>query len=70
MNHPPTTRAAAIADYLETGDTIAEVAARHGVARSTLGTWTAGIRHDLGYNGGWEVRGLIQYPRRPAKRSA
>lgn len=52
--HTNAARRAAIADYLESGDTISAVAARHGVARSTLGHWTAGLRDGEGLtNGRW-----------------
>ena len=78
MNHPTDKRAAAIADFRESGDTIAEVADRHGIARSTLGTWTAGIRDEqLAYRGAsdfdptaWELRGGVRYPLFPVRRSA
>src|SRR5690349_22375406 len=47
-------------DFARSGDSIAEVAARHGVARSTLGTWTAGLRIDEELTGGrWVRDGLI-----------
>lgn len=69
--HPDTTRAAAIADYRNSGDTIAIVAARHGIARATLGAWVSGLRDDdLAYVGGWEVRGSVLYPLLPERRSA
>jgi transposase-like protein len=69
--HTPTTRAAAIADYLNSGDTIAIVAARHGIGRATLGHWVQGLRvDDLAYVGGWEVRGSVRYPLLPERRSA
>lgn len=68
--HAQELRAAAVADFLETDDTIAQVAARHGVARSTLGTWVAGMRDELAYVGGWEIRGGVRYPLAPERRSA
>jgi len=63
-------RAAAIADYRESGDTIAIVAARHGVGRSTLGSWVNACGDDIAYVGGWEVRGGVRYPLFPEARSA
>ena len=69
MNHAQELRAAAVADFLETDDTIAQVAARHGVARSTLGTWVSGLRSELAYVGGWEIRGGVRYPLAPERRT-
>lgn len=78
-HHSSATRAAAIADYLHTGDTIAEVAARHNVPPSTLGHWVKRHRpvDDLAYLGSsdfdpraWEMRGGILHPLFPERRSA
>lgn len=70
--YPLAVRAAAVADYRESGDTIAHVAARHGVARATLGKWVtvSGDDKSLAYVGGWEVRGLVKRPLFPEPRSA
>ena len=69
--HSLDVRLAAVADYRESGDIIAVVAARHGVARATLGTWVNSVGDDsLAYVGGWEVRGGIQCPLFPEERSA
>lgn len=56
--HPAEKRAAAVADYRDSGDTIAAVAARHGIARATLGNWAIGVRSsdDIALTGGrWVI---------------
>lgn len=68
--HTSAERRAAIRDLIESGDTIAVVADRHGIARSTLGNWTNGLREDLGYHGGWESRGGVMHPLFPERRTA
>jgi transposase-like protein len=68
--HSTDKRQAAVDDFLTTGDTIAAVAARHGVARSTLGTWVSGLRSELAYMGGYELRGGVWHPLFPERRSA
>lgn len=71
LHHATGTRARAIADYRESGDILAVVAARHGVGRSTLGAWVNGCADDeLAYVGGWETRGGVKYPLFPERRSA
>ena len=69
-HHADHIRAAAIADYINSGDTIAQVAARHGIGRSTFGCWVNGLRDELAYVGGWEIRGGVLYPLLPERRSA
>lgn len=69
-HHADHIRAAAIADYINSGDTIAQVAARHGIGRATVGYWVNGLRDELAYVGGWENRGGVLYPLLPARRSA
>ena len=70
-HHADHIRAAAIADYINSGDTIAQVAARHGIGRATVGYWVRGVRRDeLAYVGGWEIRGGVRYPLLPERRSA
>lgn len=78
-HHSSATRAAAIADYRTSGDTIAQVAARHNVPASTLGHW---VKHhqpvdELAYLGSpgfdpnaWEMRGGILHPLFPGRRTA
>lgn len=77
--HPDAKRRAAVADYRQSGDTIAVVAKRHGVARSTLGTWATGSKaaDDYAYGGVpefdpklWENRGGVLYPLFPERRPA
>lgn len=69
-HHPPALRQAAVADYYASpDDTIADVAARHGIPRATLGGWV-NRRRDLAYVGAWEVRGGVSYPLLPERRKA
>lgn len=70
-------RAAAVADYHTSGDPYAVVASRHGVSRSALHSWvnpdgvgSIDTVEDLAYHGGWEVRGGVQRPLFPERRSA
>jgi len=67
---PDHIRRAAVADYYASNDTAAEVAARHGIPRSTFGAWVNGRRDELAYVGGWEVRGLVSYPTLPKRGAA
>lgn len=49
-------RAEVIADYQTSGDTVAAVAARHGIARATVGNWTNGTRDGFELTGGqWVI---------------
>lgn len=81
--YPPEFRAAVVADYRASGDTLAQVARRHGVSTSALCQWakanprkamTQGPRvcddDDLAYFGGWERVGLVQRPLFAEQRSA
>lgn len=68
---PGEVRDAAVADYYASGDSIATVAGRHSIPRSTLGGWVKrGEADALAYVGGWEVRGGVRYPLLPERRSA
>ena len=78
MIHDHATRDAAVTDYQTSGDTLAEVARRHGVSRSALAKWASPPdraariydQSDDQYTGGWERVGLIQRPLMPEQRSA
>lgn len=52
MTHPQHVRDAAVADYYASGDTIQQVADRHGVPRGTLGGWVR-KRDDVLTGGQW-----------------
>lgn len=67
--HPDARREAAVADYYASNDTASEVAARHGIPRSTFHGWVGEKRDELAYRGGWEVRGGVSYPLLPERRS-
>lgn len=67
---PDEVRDAAIADFMSGTEMVKTVAARHGIPRSTLSQWLRRAQEDLAYVGGWEVRGGIQRPKMPERRSA
>lgn len=66
--HANARREAAVADYYASNDTAAEVAARHGIPRSTFHGWVGEKRDELAYSGGWEVRGGVSRPLLPERR--
>lgn len=66
---PVEVRAAAVADYYANEDTLAVVAARHGISRTSLADWVKS-GSEVAYEGGWERRGGVLYPLAPERRSA
>lgn len=69
--HTAETQAAAIADLYASGDTVKDVAERHGVGRSTLSKWVAkDEQRGIAYSGGWENVGGVMRPLFPERRSA
>lgn len=80
-HHTPAKRAAAIADYQTSGDSMKAVAERHGISRSCLHAWVHGTPHnttrdrewtdaDLAYVGGWHNDRGVMRPLYPERRSA
>jgi transposase-like protein len=79
-----TIRAAAIADYRASGESLLIVSRRHGVSKTALASWVnpksrqyRPTSEELAYVGtagfdprAWEVRGGVHYPLFPERRSA
>jgi transposase-like protein len=69
-------RRAAVADYQRGDESLAVVAARYGVSKTTLHEWVKGRTarrawcEEDAYRGGWELRGGVRYPLFPERRSA